>query len=97
MSIPSLTFHPQKCNSRTEMGWWIEIFSAQPPCLYFFGPFNSDREAQASQAGFVQDLIHEGAQGLAVRLQWCQPSELTVTDRSEAIHFWEFPPGVTLV
>ncbi|CAN1211968.1 hypothetical protein TUMEXPCC7403_17310 [Tumidithrix helvetica PCC 7403] len=94
MSIPSLTFHPKTSNPKTELGWWIEIFSAQPPCLYFFGAFDSAEEAEALQDGFVQDLVHEGAQGIAVRLQWCQPTELTVTD---PLDYSEFPPGVSLV
>jgi hypothetical protein len=95
MSIQSLAFHPSKSNPKTELGWWIEIFSAQPPCLYYFGAFDSAQEAEVLQDGFVQDLIEDGAQGIAVRLQWCQPTEITIEDRSQ--NRSEFPPGVLLV
>ncbi len=61
------------------MGWWIEIFTAKPACLYYFGHFDTLEEAQSSQAGFVQDLMAEGADQIKVQLQLCQPKRLTVS------------------
>ena len=63
-----------------EFGWWVEIFTAHPPCLYYFGTFETAQEAEQSQAGFVQDLFHEGASGISHRVNFQQqPSLLTIS------------------
>jgi Domain of unknown function (DUF1816) len=36
--------------------WWIEIFTAQPKCTYYFGPFAGAEEAYLASKGFVEDL-----------------------------------------
>jgi Domain of unknown function (DUF1816) len=59
-------------------GWWVEIFSAKPAGLYYFGHFDSQEDAQKSLDGFVQDLVDEGANNLKTQLQFCQPKRLTV-------------------
>jgi hypothetical protein len=59
--------------------WWVEIFTAQPKCTYYFGPFASDREAEVASKGFVEDLKSEFAQGIKITIgRHCQPDLLTI-------------------
>ncbi|WP_330485377.1 DUF1816 domain-containing protein [Tumidithrix elongata] len=73
-------------SSPYELGWWLEIFTAQPACIYYFGAFETSQEAEESQAGFVQDLLLEGAQGIATRLRFFQPTKLIVTEKELLTH-----------
>lgn len=60
--------------------WWVEIITQNPRCTYYFGPFLSSKEAAAAQHGYLEDLEHEGAQGIAVEIKRCKPSRLTIAD-----------------
>jgi hypothetical protein len=57
--------------------WWVEILTDRPHCLYYFGPFESAEEAQENQAGYIEDLQDEGADGIAVKILQYQPQILT--------------------
>jgi hypothetical protein len=70
-----------------ELGWWIEILTAQPLCLYYFGSFTSHQEVQKLKAGFIEDLLLESATILWVDVQFCQPSQLTLTRDDLRSHF----------
>ena len=58
--------------------WWAEINTLKPRCIYFFGPFETYEETQAAYPGYIEDLNHEGAQGIIVVIKRCQPEVLTV-------------------
>jgi hypothetical protein len=59
--------------------WWIEIFTAQPKCTYYFGPFAGPQEAYLASNGFVEDLKSESAQGIKIKIdRHCQPDSLTI-------------------
>ncbi len=58
--------------------WWIEIHTNNPPCTYYFGPFETAFEAQALQAGYLEDLQQEQAQIITVAIKQCQPQKLTI-------------------
>lgn len=60
--------------------WWVEIVTAEPKCLYYFGPFDSYEEALSNQAGYIEDLESESALGIATTIKQCQPEILTVED-----------------
>ena len=60
--------------------WWIEIHTNNPQCTYYFGPFETASEAQALQAGYVEDLRQEQALILTVQIKQCQPSQLTLSE-----------------
>lgn len=62
------------------LAWWIEILTANPRCTYYFGPFITDQEAKAAEAGYIEDLESESAQGIQVSIRQCKPVELTVYD-----------------
>ncbi len=57
--------------------WWVELHTARPQCTYFFGPFATAAEAEASKIGYIQDLSGEGAEGITVHVRWCKPRQLT--------------------
>lgn len=61
-----------------ELGWWLEISTALPECTYYFGPFESEGTAIASQTGYIEDLEDEGAKGIVVWVKKCQPPQLTI-------------------
>jgi hypothetical protein len=65
--------------------WWIEIFTVQPKCTYYFGPFAGAQEAHVASKGFVTDLEGEFAQGIKIKIdRHCQPDLLTIEHDSLA-------------
>ena len=59
--------------------WWVKITTELPSCTYYFGPFTTGNEADAAQAGYVEDLESESATGIHVSIeQRCQPTYLTI-------------------
>ncbi len=62
------------------LAWWVEVKTASPRCIYYFGPFMTAQEAQAAQTGYVEDIENEDAQGISVSIQRCKPVNLTVAD-----------------
>jgi Domain of unknown function (DUF1816) len=58
-------------------GWWIELHTDRPDCLYYFGPFSSAAEAENSVQGYIQDLSDEGAENITVQVKRCKPMQLT--------------------
>lgn len=75
VSIRNLTLDPE---AESSFAWWVEIVTAEPTVTYYFGPFNSPEEAASSEAGYIEDLELEGAQGIAVTVKWCKPENLTI-------------------
>lgn len=72
--------------------YWIEITTDTPSCTYYFGPFLTANEAQMFEAGYVEDLKEEGAEGIALTIKRCQPSELTIFDEAdETVNFNSVP------
>ncbi len=64
--------------------WWVEITTAKPHCVYYFGPFTSESEADAAKAGYVEDLESESAQGIRVNIKRCKPTEMTIDCETES-------------
>jgi hypothetical protein len=59
--------------------WWVEIFTEQPKCTYYFGPFAGALEAKIATKGFVEDLESEFAQGIKTKIdRHSQPASLTI-------------------
>lgn len=65
-------------SQQLELGWWIEMTTSSPQCIYYFGPFDYESEARIAQAGYVEDLEQEGAQGIGTQIKHCQPEHLTI-------------------
>jgi hypothetical protein len=66
------------------LAWWIEVTTESPNCTYFFGPYVSAREAEAAQAGFIEDLEQEGARNIQAEVKRCRPTQLTIFDEGES-------------
>lgn len=62
------------------LAFWIEIVTDAPRCTYYFGPFLTQKEAEAFKGGYVEDIQQEGAAGIAVSIKRCKPTRLTVDD-----------------
>lgn len=77
-------------NSSYELGWWLEILTAQPLCLYYFGAFTTRQEAESQQDGFIEDLLQENALILSTNLQFLQPKEITLTGDDLRSHIHGF-------
>ncbi|GAB4384029.1 MAG: DUF1816 domain-containing protein [Elainellaceae cyanobacterium] len=65
------------------LAWWIEVITEAPKCTYYFGPFATAKEAQAAQAGYIEDLEQEGAKGIRVQLKRFKPHRLTIPDEAD--------------
>ncbi|MEO1744259.1 MAG: DUF1816 domain-containing protein [Cyanobacteria bacterium J06629_9] len=65
--------------------WWIEMVTASPQCVYFFGPFETIDKAACAEAGYTEDLNQEGAKVVKVTIeQRSTPGELTVLSSAVA-------------
>jgi len=63
------------------LAYWVKITTDSPTCIYYFGPFASESEAQSAQVGYCEDLRGEGAQNITVACERRRrPSELTITE-----------------
>jgi hypothetical protein len=63
---------------QSTLAWWVKIVTETPQCTYYFGPFDSAREADLAQAGYIEDLEGEGAKGIAVQILQDEPKILTI-------------------
>jgi hypothetical protein len=65
--------------------WWVEITTAKPHCIYYFGPFLSLNEAKTAYLGYVEDLETEAAQEIVVNIKRCKPNALTIFDEEDDV------------
>ena len=61
-----------------KLDWWIEICTANPLCIYYFGGFDSSWEALLAKDGYIEDLKQEEAELNSIRIKWCKPRQLTI-------------------
>lgn len=66
-----------------KLAFWVEIFTENPKCTYYFGPFLTIKEAQEASLGYVEDLRTENAQGIRTHVKRMKPSTLTICDDIE--------------
>lgn len=60
------------------MSWWLEVVTKKPSCIYYFGPFDSLREAEVEKYGYIEDLNEEQAEVVAARIKFHNPLQLTI-------------------
>ncbi|AVH65634.1 DUF1816 domain-containing protein [Nostoc sp. 'Peltigera membranacea cyanobiont' N6] len=77
-------------SNQSEFAWWVEINTAVPRCTYYFGPFDSEKEAQLSRSGYVEDLYQEEARDIIALVKQCQPDVLTIFHEKEEVHVYSF-------
>jgi hypothetical protein len=75
MKIPNL--HLPTFNSWVQP-WWIKVHTQTPSCIYYFGPFGSEKEAGTSQRGYVEDLVQEGALDISTEIEQVCPIQITI-------------------
>lgn len=68
---------------KSQLPWWLKIETIIPRCTYFFGPFDHPLEAKFFQHGYVQDLKEEQAQGITVKLEQGNVTQLTIAEEDE--------------
>ncbi len=56
--------------------WWLEIKTACPGCVFYFGPFSNEKEATVSQYSHIDHLIHENFHGITLEVKQLEPKEL---------------------
>ncbi|MDJ0651318.1 MAG: DUF1816 domain-containing protein [Xenococcaceae cyanobacterium MO_188.B19] len=61
-----------------DFGWWIEIITIKPICIYYFGVFDSIYEAEQFKDGYIEDLAQEKAEIVNMAIKQCQPRNLTI-------------------
>jgi hypothetical protein len=55
--------------------WCVEINTAFPSGRYYFGPFNSRKEAEASRSGYVDRLCRAAVRGIVALIKPDQPDD----------------------
>ena len=60
--------------------WWIKIHTMIPCVTYYFGPFDTQKEAKKHYPGYLADLESEKAIGISAYFEFIKPNILTVTD-----------------
>lgn len=60
--------------------WWVEVTTEEPSCIYYFGPFDHQQEAEAASPGYVEDLQNEGAQDIHAIVKRCKPEAITIVN-----------------
>jgi Domain of unknown function (DUF1816) len=55
--------------------WCVEINTAFPNGRYYFGPFNSRKEAEASRSSYVDRLCRAAARGIVALIKPDQPDD----------------------
>jgi len=68
------------------LAYWIEIKTEKPKCIYYFGPFLTDKEAKSNLNGYLEDLKEEGAKEIKVTIKRCKPTQLTIFQEEAEEH-----------
>ncbi|OKH17758.1 DUF1816 domain-containing protein [[Limnothrix rosea] IAM M-220] len=71
-------------NQPYNRNWWLKITTTKPYCIYYFGPFHSQQEANDNIAGYRKDLEAEQAKIVQVKLNQCFPPAQLTFSRDEA-------------
>jgi hypothetical protein len=74
--INMMEFYHRQNSSK--LGWWLKIEAATPICIYYFGPFSSQKEAESSKLEYFTDLAQENVKILHSETRFCQPRQLTI-------------------
>ena len=70
-----------------QLDYWIEMCTASPLCIYYFGDFATYLEAEFAIAGYLEDLQKEGAKVISIQVKKCQPQKLILSaDEIENLH-----------
>jgi hypothetical protein len=71
------------------LAWWLQVDTLHPICIYYFGPFETQAEAEGAKYAYIHDLKQEKAQILDVKTRFFQPRQLTIFEDDLNIHDFE--------
>jgi Domain of unknown function (DUF1816) len=77
-SILSKRIRIEGISNATELAWWTKIYTKDPFCIYYFGPFAQVEEADDSKFGYIEDLENEGAEVVFIKNLQLNPTNLTL-------------------
>ena len=63
----------------SQVFWWVKISTIKPFCIYYFGPFESENEAELAQFGYIDDLRLEQPGSIDVEINLHKPKLLTIS------------------
>ncbi len=72
-------------------GWWLEVGTANPPCIDFYGPFEDKAEAEAAKLEYVRKS-KKASQIIFSHSKFCQPRQRTLTENDFTIQDLEACP-----
>ncbi|MEM7772811.1 MAG: DUF1816 domain-containing protein [Cyanobacteria bacterium P01_E01_bin.6] len=78
MNIPGITRFDFLLARKNRLAWWVEIHTRVPNYIYYFGPFENQKEANSYKSGYVDDLVQEKAYGISVAIKQCEPKALSI-------------------
>lgn len=63
-------------------GWWLEVGTANPPCINYYGPYNNQVEADAAKQDSEQESknIYSYSRSCQPRQRTIKEQELTIQD-----------------
>lgn len=65
-------------------GWWLEVGAANPPCIQFYGPFESKAEAEAAKPEYDR-LSEQPATIIYSVSKFCQPRQRVIQEKELTI------------
>lgn len=65
-------------------GWWLEVGTANPPCINFYGPFGSKAEAEAAGLEYSRDSEHTAPIVYSLS-KFCQPRQRRIKEKELTI------------
>lgn len=68
-------------------GWWLEVGTANPPCINYYGPFDSQVEADAAKQKSKKE-----PQPIYSYSRLCQPRQRTIKEQELTIQDLEACP-----
>lgn len=79
--------------TNNQLAWWLEIFTAEPLGIYYFGSFDNRLQAEWAKPIYIKNLEELGYKVLDSSIKQCQPRDLSlVGEKLKESDFKCFPP-----
>jgi len=91
-----IVIHTPALTLPKDENWWIQVFTAHPACMYYFGIFANAKTAETLLPKFIEDLVNVGAKGLVSRI-YPQRSPILTINQEQIPQFTHFPPGIDIL
>jgi Domain of unknown function (DUF1816) len=87
-----MTLSTDERNNELSLNWWIEVGATHPLCIYYFGPFENQVDAEFSKDECLEDLEHEKSAIVYARVKFCQPRKRVIQENQFTIHDLSISP-----